>query len=162
VGKQGIGITQYATRQGCTRQSVYRAIAEGRCPVLPDGSIDPDAADRAWQPKRGMRIDAARRGDPATDDAYQLARTRKMQADADLAEIKAREASGELVSAAQVHREAFEAGRITRDRVLAVGSRVIALVRASPSDAEGLRILNAAQRKALNAAADEIAAMADA
>jgi len=71
-------VADYADDRGCTRQSVYRAIREGRCPVLPDGTIDPAAADAAWprhfQPsRRDTRARLARENAEARHGVVQLA-----------------------------------------------------------------------------------------
>lgn len=89
---------------------------------------------------------------------FYMERARKMKADADLAETKAAQARVELVPAAQVERDAYEAARITRDRVMTVSARVTAIMRAAGTDAEARRLMDEELRSALRSAADEIAA----
>jgi len=45
-----LGVSQraYARHRRCTHRAVQKAVASGRIPVLADGSIDIEAADRAW------------------------------------------------------------------------------------------------------------------
>jgi hypothetical protein len=48
MAKQGMGVREYARHRGMAHSSVIQAIEEGRISKLPDGSIDPTAADRQW------------------------------------------------------------------------------------------------------------------
>src|SRR4029453_15284727 len=76
----GISLRPYARHRGCSLFAVQKAPQTGRIPVLANGSIDPDAADAAWDaaaaarriaekvpadPRRGM-LPA---GTPTTADA---------------------------------------------------------------------------------------------
>lgn len=44
----GLTIRGYARRRGVSHTAVRKALASGRITAGPDGSIDPDAADRQW------------------------------------------------------------------------------------------------------------------
>jgi hypothetical protein len=44
-----MNLTEYATHRGLTYQAVQKAIAAKRITPLPDGSIDPIAADKQWE-----------------------------------------------------------------------------------------------------------------
>lgn len=164
-----VGISDYARHRRCTRKAVYDALRDGVIALDTDGKIDVATADAAWSANRapeppqlrGSRGASRDDGDEDTDDGGEsrnAADTRRARAQADLAEIKAAEARGELVGAAQVERDAYEAARITRDRVMTVPARVTAIMRAAGSDAEARRLLEDELRSALRSAADEIAA----
>ncbi len=43
-----MSVAQYAKHRHVSRAAVYRALAECRIIREPDGSIDPDRADRMW------------------------------------------------------------------------------------------------------------------
>ena len=45
----GISIRAYARMRGCSESAVRKAIASKRIKPGPDGSIDPDRANREWQ-----------------------------------------------------------------------------------------------------------------
>src|SRR4029453_11798312 len=44
----GLSLRAFARQRGVTHQTVRKAIARGRLVPLPDGSIDPEAAERTW------------------------------------------------------------------------------------------------------------------
>jgi hypothetical protein len=46
--RQGLSARAYAQRRGVSHTAVGKAIRTGRITLLPDGSIDPAAADRQW------------------------------------------------------------------------------------------------------------------
>ncbi|MEI7599997.1 MAG: hypothetical protein WCJ41_11845 [Aestuariivirga sp.] len=56
----GLSIRAYAAHRGVSHTSVRKAIASGRLTTGPDGTIDPDKADRAWVCARS-RVDRRRR-----------------------------------------------------------------------------------------------------
>lgn len=66
--QQGLTLSGYARWRkdkglpGGSRTTVSRAVASGRIPTLPDGSIDPSAADRAWI----ANTDDSKRNRPST------------------------------------------------------------------------------------------------
>lgn len=162
-----VGISDYARHRKVTRKAVYDALKSGAIVVDGNGKIDVDAADRAWgggvapEPEQ---LRASRGSTPDGDteaadggESRNAADTRAARAKADLAEIKARQAAGDLVPREQVERDAYEAGRLTQERVLTVPAKVLALVRAAPTDIEAFRLLDDALRGALRSASAEIA-----
>jgi hypothetical protein len=56
----GISLRAYARHRGCSLFAVQRARQTGRIPALADGSIDPDAADTAWDAAAAARRAAQR------------------------------------------------------------------------------------------------------
>lgn len=46
--RQGLSLRAYAEHRGVSHTAVQKAVRSGRIPRLDDGSIDPEAADRAW------------------------------------------------------------------------------------------------------------------
>ena len=46
--KIGVSIREYARQRGVSHTAVQKAISDERIKPLPDGTIDPEAADRQW------------------------------------------------------------------------------------------------------------------
>jgi len=138
---------------GTTLRAVQKAIASNRISTVPDEKgrerIDPAVADIQWS--RNTDVDqAARANAPRTaagagsaegegggavvvpaagegaQNPYWQAKTRREVAEASKAEIELRALAGELVQKAEVHRAAFDAGRMLRDLILAVPPKVAA------------------------------------
>ncbi|MEW5729879.1 MAG: hypothetical protein AB1918_18765 [Pseudomonadota bacterium] len=126
--------TEYAAHIGKTKQYVNKLVRQGRI-ALVDGKVDRDAADAAL---RGSADPARRLNEPAErhevlddDDApmprggdggmtFQKARTAREAYQAQLAKIELDKQRARLVDKAEVERQAFETGRLTRDRILAL------------------------------------------
>jgi hypothetical protein len=81
----GLSIRAYARHRGVSHVAVKKAIDTGRITALPDGTIDPDAADAQWaqntlQPRRAAaqeKVSTAKaRRAPATAEAHRSARPR--------------------------------------------------------------------------------------
>ena len=119
--------TTFARRHGVSRQAVHQAAAEGRVPRDPGGRIPLKTGDRAWRdnvtprPRRG-------KGNSASPATLTEARRRLAAMKAELVEVQLAKARGELVPAADVRRDAFNAGRSARDRVLGFPARVAPLL----------------------------------
>jgi hypothetical protein len=124
---------------GGTREAVRLAVKEGRISTI-DGRIHPVIADAEWVKNTRARVSpqaaakspgpndlVGQAGTPAADPppvgaaaapadtSYTAARARREQAEADLAEMNAKKARGELVAWEDVVRGGFEVGRDLRD-----------------------------------------------
>lgn len=150
-----MGLREYARHRetrglpGATLASVQKAIASGRIVTIPDEKgrprIDAEVADIQWSrntdPDQSARANGGRElpqvpggvsapagaGEGERDsNAYWDARTRREVAEAALAERKLEELSGRLVKREAVERAAFEAGRLLRDMVLTVPTKLAA------------------------------------
>jgi hypothetical protein len=147
--KQLMRQTEYARHRGVSAAAVSRAIREGRITVQADGRIDPVAADAQWEANTRKRADP--RSQPieasgvsaghsqAGEETYLAARTRREQAEAHLAELRVRQACGELVSAAEVRTEMAVKISALRDRFLNIGAR-LAPVLAAETDPQRCQI----------------------
>lgn len=115
------GMTQgeYAAHRGVSQAAVSKAASAGRITVGADGRIDLTRADAEW----AARTDGAMRPEKATP-ALMASRSRKMAADAELSELKAREAAGRLIDVESAGRTWFAAGRTIRERMLALPDAV--------------------------------------
>lgn len=121
--------SEYARHRGISRQAVYQAVRAGRI-VLLKGKIDSDAADAAWdsgpqmdrlqpggEPPKGFNkehISASLASSRALREAY-AARLAKLDW-----EIR----SGEMVSAEDARKAAFNTGRRARDLFMAMPDRL--------------------------------------
>lgn len=130
----GMRQSEYARHRGVSEMAVSRAVAAGRISVGPDGRIDATTADAEW----AARTDAAMRPG-AKPPALMDSRSRKMAADAALAEIKAREAAGRLISLEDARRAWFAAGRTVRERLLAIPDHAGPALGLTPAQVAGLR-----------------------
>lgn len=166
----------YAQRRGVSNVAVHRAIKAGRlkASVSEDGKIlDPDLADREWAANTDdtkvsltekARKSAAGNGPPAQPpgDGAPVAvfgaslaenNAAKVYWQARQAELKFKQAAGELVPAADVRNELETVFRTCRTRLLGVPARA---VQALPElDARGVAVLEGLIREALEGLASE-------
>lgn len=57
---------EYAARRGVTAGAIWQAVRAGRIPALPDGRIDPEAADAVWY-RRHQQTEAENRAGAAAE-----------------------------------------------------------------------------------------------
>lgn len=154
--------TAYARLRGCDEKAVRKAVAEGRISLI-DGKIDPVVADIQWARNTRARASSTGPSAPldqlpiddgvaaATPDAiapgqsagkpapaeagYMQFRSRREEADAQIAEMNAAKMRGAMLNRQDVDRDMFEIGREMRDLLIACSRRIAAEV-ASLSSAE--------------------------
>jgi hypothetical protein len=152
----GLSIRAYARRRGVSHVAVLRAIKQGRVPIEPDGTIDPQKADASWQrstdPARGkskpsassaklrpvgeaalgsVRETLKEQGLPAGGNVtFVQARTAHEIAKAHLARLRLQRMKGELVDRARATALVFRLAREERDSWLNWPPRVAALIAA--------------------------------
>ncbi len=135
-------LTAYAKRRGVSKQSVSEAIKAGRlvaCLVKDEYGQnkigDPALADREWDANTDLtkaptavKVAAAARAAPGTGDGdasdLTVANTRKAHWDAELKELKFKEAAGELVLASDVKREWADILSQVRTKLLGLPTQV--------------------------------------
>jgi hypothetical protein len=149
----GLSIRAYARHRGVSHVAVKKAIDTGRITALPDGTIDPDAADTQWaqntlQPRRAAAPEQASspkaRRAPATADATPQreasepgtpplsaggtsllqARTVNEVLKAQLNKVELAHRKKELVDRAQAVAHVFKLARIERDAWLNWPARI--------------------------------------
>jgi hypothetical protein len=149
----GLSIRAYARHRGVSHVAVKKAIDTGRITALPDGTIDPDAADAQWaqntlQPRRAPAQEQASipkpRRVPATADATPpreasepgapplsaggtsllQARTVNEVLKAQLNKVELAHRKKELVDRAQAVAHVFKLARIERDAWLNWPARI--------------------------------------
>ena len=157
-------ISGYAEYRGVTKQAVWRQVKSGRIQRV-DDKIDTVAADQAWP----LTINPQAKGTPMpegppADDAplpptsenarYNTARTEREEANAAIAQLKARELATELVQVAEVKRLWFARVRAARDLLLGLPDRIAADVAALESQHEVRVYLDRELRSVLSGLAD--------
>lgn len=155
---------EYSRRRGCSREAVSQAIEAGRISTLPGPNgrkmIDPEVADIQWKkntdPKQSERANAAKRGEAPSgggDQAgseYWESKARREKAEAIMAELRAAELAGSLVSVERVRAASMRMSRMLRDSLLAIPPK-IAPTLATESDSHAIeQALADSLRRALN------------
>lgn len=142
----GLSIRAYARHRGVSHVAVKKAIDTGRITPLPDGTIDPDAADAQWaqntlQPRRApapekastakARVLPGREGPEAGSTPLSTGGTSLLQArtvnevlKAKLNNLELAHRKKELVDRAQAVAHVFKLARIERDAWLNWPARV--------------------------------------
>ena len=141
----------YARLRGCDEKAVRKAVNEGRISLI-DGKIDPAVADIQWARNTRARVSQSPAGaasesgslglEGATDSApspapgarqaekapadpgYMQFRSRREEADAQMAEMNAAKMRGTMLMRGDVDRAMFEIGREIRDRLSACARRI--------------------------------------
>lgn len=130
---------------GGSREAVRKAVDEGRISAFgPDKLLDRALADSQWERNTRTRmsqtsaqpgqlgIDASpdqaplpqETGSAKTDPGYMQFRSRREEADAQIAEMNAAKMRGTMLMRADVDRAMFEIGREIRDRLTACARRI--------------------------------------
>ncbi len=137
---------EYSRRRGVSKEAVSKAIEAGRISTIPGDNgrkmIDPEVADIQWAKNtdplqaaranapKGDRVPAASGGGVApaagseNGSAYWDARTEREKSEAAMAEMKRRQMEGDLVERERVNTAAMALGRMTRDAVLGVPTKL--------------------------------------
>ncbi len=176
------GIREYARYRGVSHTAVRKAIANQRISLGPDGTIDFGAADAAWkrntsvpwspQPvvvaaklsrptKSAKSKPQSRQADSAPVDldlgeSLSEARTRRERAEADMAELKARKAAGEVIEAVLARKSFVAMGRIYSAARESLPRQLAPKLIGLTDLAEIEKILRAELRSADSRIADEI------
>jgi hypothetical protein len=169
----GVSQVEYARHIGKTRQYVNKLVKDGRIPLLPDGRIDPEAADAAWKavadPSR--RLGPAAPEPPDDDDGdgesgagpgargpvFARERAEAAAVDTRIKRLDLAERLGQLVRKDEVELDAFSAGRAVRDRLMTLPLLVAGRLAGMGDEAEISRYLRAEIGRALEDAQKQIA-----
>jgi phage terminase Nu1 subunit (DNA packaging protein) len=132
---------EYSRRRGVSKEAVSKAIEKGRITTIPGENgrklIDPEVADIQWakntDPLQSQRANAPKgdrgqgggSGDGGDNgSAYWDARTLREQSDAAIADMKRRQMEGDLVERRRVEEASMRIGRMLRDAVLGVPTKL--------------------------------------
>lgn len=185
-GPELMGLREYARHRaakglnGGTLAAVQRAIASGRIAVVMVGQskkIDAKEADLAWAAntmEKETPVDAGAAGQRAIPgmeaviresgvaevrpNGYHKSREVREMYNAALTKLDFEERSGKLVSAEEIYSKYFSAARGIRNAILGIPARVGAILAATKSEHEVIRILNDELKRTLTSLADDIAA----
>lgn len=136
-----LSIRGYAKYRGVSETAVRKAIKQGRISKSSDGKIDPKIADNQWdkntdpaqikQPDISEKPDYSQNSSPNPQSnltggpSYQQSRAIKEAYSAKLIRLQFEKESKKLISVDEVKVAAFNAARMTRDRILNIPDRVI-------------------------------------
>jgi hypothetical protein len=160
-----MGIAAYADHRGCALSSVQHAIAAGRITLTGDNQIESDEADRHWQenadfassrngPKLITRSGSP--GEPAPTEpvpgmTYTQARALREVYDAQRRKLELQLRHGELITRADVEKEAARLYRQIRDAILNVPARLSGQLVGQTDEATIHGLLEGELRRALDA-----------
>jgi hypothetical protein len=154
-----LSIRAYAKHRGVAESAVRKAISQGRISKGTNGKIDPQKADNEWrkntdpaQIKRTLppeNSDYIHRSVPLSGPSYQQSRAIKEAYSAKMIRLQFEKESKKLISVDEVKIVAFNAARMTRDRILNVPDRVIPQLVGKTNIFEMKEILKAELIKAL-------------
>jgi hypothetical protein len=156
-----LSIRAYARHRGVTEAAVRKAIRQGRVSKGKNGKINPKTADKEW----GKNTDPAQIKSTFADEkpdysqnsipsaangpSYQQSRAIKEAYGAKLLRLQFEKESKKLISIDDVKVSAFNAARMTRDRILNIPDRVIPQLVGKTDIFEMKEILKAELIKAL-------------
>ncbi len=157
-----ISIRAYAKHKGVSDTAVRKAIKNGRITLKKNGKLDKEIADAQWdnykqiEKERDSSLDQENIS-PANQNLYRQSKTVEATYKAKLEKIKYEKEIGKLIDAHQVKVDAFNAGRILRDRILNVPDRVIPKLVGKTDIKEMKLILRESLCEALDELADKYA-----
>jgi hypothetical protein len=132
-----LSIRAYARHRGVVESAVRKAIAQGRITKGKNGKINPKVADKEWSqnsdPAQIKSVLAEEKPDynqnsipnATNGPSYQQSRAIKEAYGAKLLRLQFEKESKKLISIDDVKVSAFNAARMTRDRILNIPDRVI-------------------------------------
>lgn len=156
-----LSIRGYARHRGVTEAAVRKAIKQGRVSKGKNGKINPKTADKEWgqntDPAQIKAVFAEEKPDYSQNSApsslsgpsYQQSRAIKEAYGAKLLRLQFEKESKKLISIDDVKVSAFNAARMTRDRILNIPDRVIPQLVGKTNIFEMKEILKAELIKAL-------------
>jgi hypothetical protein len=156
-----LSIRGYARHRGVTESAVRKAIRQGRVSKGKNGKINPKTADKEWgqntDPAQIKAVFTEEKPDysqnsipnTANGPSYQQSRAIKEAYGAKLLRLQFEKESKKLISIDDVKVSAFNAARMTRDRILNIPDRVIPQLVGKTNIFEMKEILKAELIKAL-------------
>ena len=109
----------YAKHKGVTEGAVRKALASGRITANANGKIDVEEADQQWEVNTRTAG-----GDDTAASSYKQSRAIREAYSAKMAKLEFEKESGKLIDLSEAKVDFFNAGRVTRDRILAVVDKV--------------------------------------
>ena len=148
---------EYAKHLGVNKQRISKLEKDGVI-VRHNGKFDPvlndtrlaQTLDPAYDQKRKIRL-SEKAKQSSRSLTFGEAKTLRETYMAALAKLEYRERLGKLVSREQVHKEAFETGRLVRDQFLNLPDRIAGLLAAETNQERVYQILTEEIQQALEA-----------
>lgn len=160
----GISIRAYARMRGCSESAVRKAIASKRIKPEPDGTIDPELANRQWQENTfagaTLGTSAAKTAptptarqtmappvpgvdSPSSDPVQSFLRARAVKEtfNAKIAQMEYEERAGRLIPATRAAEYASTFSAIVKDHLMAMPDRLAPLLAAVDDETASHRIL---------------------
>ncbi len=160
-----LSIRGYARHRGVAESAVRKAISQGRITKGKNGKINPKVADKEWSqnsdpaqikaetafdsPDYSQNSAPSSQGNLVGGPSYQQSRAIKEAYGAKLLRLQFEKESKKLISIDDVKVSAFNAARMTRDRILNIPDRVIPQLVGKTNIFEMKEILKAELIKAL-------------
>ena len=157
-----LSIRAYARHRGVTEAAVRKAVKQGRVSKGKNGKINPEKADKEWDkntdPAQIKKTSATENENYSPSNSqlnslggpsYQQSRAIKEAYGAKLLRLQFEKESKKLISVDDVKVTAFNAARMTRDRILNIPDRVIPQLVGKTNIFEMKEILKAELIKAL-------------
>lgn len=127
-----LSIRGYAKHRGVSEAAVRKAIKQGRISKGKDGKVNAKKADEEWgknsdpaQIKTANTVEYPNNSASLAGPSYQQSRAIKEAYSAKLIRLQFEKESKKLISIDEVKVSAFNAARMTRDRILNIPDRVI-------------------------------------
>ncbi|MBT5166081.1 MAG: hypothetical protein HOM46_02365 [Nitrosomonadales bacterium] len=132
-----LSIRAYARHRGITDGAVRKAIKAGRITKNKNDKIDSELADKQWlkntdpsqikeiKKEEEVRQETGNYNPASLGPSYQQSRAIKEAYNAKLTRLQFEKESKKLISVDEVKISAFNAARMTRDRILNIPDRVI-------------------------------------
>jgi len=163
-----MGVTEYVRHRGCTLQEVRHALELGHIVRLPNGQIDSDAADRSWKENEIEVPSLVKAGRPSAAEVaqrqvvtvaepgitYSAARALSQVYVAQQRKLVVEKLKGELVSRAEVDREAAKLYRGLRDAFLNLPARLSSQLAVETDPSKVFHLLDGDIRRILSDFAD--------
>ena len=152
-----ISQAEYARRNGWSRAYVAKLVKNGKL-TLVDKKVDVELADKQLEknidPNNGLK-ERDQKNLPDGKSGLGLMEAKRLHEEykAKLARLRYEQARGELIEKSQVDREAYSIGRVVRDAMLAIPSRLRDILAAEDDAKEVHKILE----KDITHALDELA-----
>jgi hypothetical protein len=166
--------SQYAKLRGVSPAAVTKAMKAERITTVEHNGkrmIDPEVADIQWAKNTRPRVGDLQQSAPVAEldrplsppeaEVHDIkrARAKREHHEANLAEMRERKESGQLVELSRVKKAAVDAGALLRTALEQIAGKVGSLVAAESDAAECRRIINREMDAALEDAASNLQAL---
>ncbi len=140
----------YAKHRGVSDTAVRKAIESGRITLVND-KIDPDKADKEWDKNTNPAYNPNKADTTSSRSAPALheIKAQLLLADLQLKRMDVDERKGKSLNADEVHREAFEVTRLSREKLLSTPRKFIPLCMKEKDPEKQIKIAEDHIRKAL-------------